>query len=795
MIRVSLKGLAARRLRTALTCLAIVLGVALVSAAFTITDTMRAASGSLSSSAYDGTDAVVSAKLAYTPGTDSWTQAPVIPASVLDTVKATPGVTAAAGDVTDTAQIIGDDGKPIGDGPYFGVGLDADVAADSGLTPFKLQDGRWAAGPGEVVLDAGTAEDEGFAVGDTAKVAVRGGAQEFEVVGTATFGTVKSLGVATSAVFDLEEAQRLFDKQGFDSVLVAGDAGVRERLAATVGSGLQVETAAAHDRFTLDGLDSFIGIIRVVLVVFGGIAVLVGAFTIFNTLSITVAQRSRELGMLRMVGASRRQVLRSVLAEALVLGVLASVVGVVSGLGLAKLLDGVFAQLGLDLPDAGTVFETRTAVLGLVVGTLATLVAGLVPAIRATRVPPVAALRAASDASARTGIVARMVRGLVGILGRPAELVGGSAGRLARRNATRNPGRTLVTSLALVIGVSLVTLVTVVATGLKETTKDSLADRIDASHVVVGADGWSPIDPSIERELAGAPGVTAISSLRSDGALAMGDEEAVNIVDPATITRVFDFGWAEGSAAALRGLGTDGAVVDEGWAAEHGLTVGKTFSITTPKGKELDLRVLGIEDSPVIDSLGLGPVTISRQAAEGGFAAERNRMTLVRATDEQAVDRVLAAHPDAKALATPDYIDEQAAAVDPLLAIFGVLLGLCVIVSLFGIVNALVLAGFERTRELGTLRALGMSRRQMRRMVRHEGVITALLGGAIGIAVGLGLAAAVTSAFADEGLAFAVPVPALIGFVVLAALAGVLAAALPARRASRLNVLDALAYE
>jgi putative ABC transport system permease protein len=793
--RVALKGLAARKLRTALTALAIVLGVALVSAAFTLTDTMRTASDSLSSSAYDGTDAVVSAKLAFEPGAESMTQAPPIPASVLDRVKRIPGVTAAAGDISDEAQVIGRDGKPVGEGPYFGVGLDSKAAAGTGLTPFALEDGRWAAGPGEVVLDVTTAEDQGLGVGEQATVAVRGGAEKFTVVGTATFGDVKSLGRATVAVFDLAVAQDVFAKEGFDSILVAGDSGVRRAVAQAVGADYRVQTGAEHDRFELEGLDAFIGIIRIVLIAFGGIAVLVGAFTIFNTLSITVAQRARELGLLRMVGASRRQVLRSVLLEALVLGIGASVVGVLAGFGLAKLLEGVFASLGLALPDAGTVFAARTVVVALAVGTLATLVAGLVPAIRATRVAPVAALRDASDASARTGIVARAIRGAVSILGRPAELVGGSAGRLARRNATRNPGRTLATSLALVIGVALVTLVTIVAAGLKDTTKDSLTERITASHVVTNADGWSPIDQKIDAELRNAAGIRAVSSLRTDGALAAGDEEAVNIVDPKTITSVFDFEWAEGSATTLRELGTTGAVVDEGWAKEQGLGVGDAFSITTAKGKELALEVRGIESSPILDALGLGPITVSTQAAEGAFAAERNRMTLVQAEDRGALERTLAAFPDAKVQTTGAYADEQAAVVDTLLAIFAVLLALCVLVSLFGIVNALVLAGFERTRELGTLRALGMSRRQMRRMVRHEGIVTALLGAALGITAGLGLALAVTSAFADEGLAFTVPVPALALFVGIAVLAGILAAVLPARRAARLNVLDALAYE
>ncbi len=791
MIRVGLKGLAARPLRTALTALAIVLGVALVSAAFTLTDTMRSAAGALSSSAYDGTDAVVSAELPFEKGAESWTTRPTISAETLDRVREQPGVDVAVGDVTDSAQVLGADGKPIGDGPYFGVGFDARTPGSERLTPFALREGHWAAGPGEVVLDVATAEEAGLALGDRVRIAVRGGAREFRLAGTTTFGEVESLGAATTAVFDLRAAQDLFDKRGrYDSVLVAGD--VR---GLDAGPGTQIDAAADHDRFALSGLDTFIGILRIVLVAFGAIAVLVGAFTIFNSLSITVAQRSRELGLLRLIGASRRQVLRSVLVEALALGVVASIVGVFAGLGLAKLLDGVFSSVGMALPDAGTVFATRTVIVALAVGTVATVLAGLVPAIRATRVAPVTALREAADASARRGIVARFVAAAVGLVGRPAQAVGGPAGGLARRNATRNPGRTLTTSLALVIGVALVTLVTIVATGLKDSTTASLTDRIAASHVVIGADGWSPIDPEIDRALRGTPGVDGVTSLRTDGALAFGDEEGVNIVDPGTVGRLFDFDYQDGASTTLASLGADGAVVDEGWATEHRLGVGERFSITAPTGRELDLVVRGVETSPVIDALGLGPITIGTAAADGAFAGERNRWTLAQAADPAALRAAVAAFPDAKVQTTAAYAAEQAAVVDDLLAVFLVLLVLCVLVSLFGIVNALVLATFERTRELGTLRALGMSRRQMRRMVRHEGVITALLGAALGIAAGLGLAAAVTTAFAEEGLTFAVPAGTLGAFVLVAVLCGVLAAVLPARRAARMNVLEALAYE
>jgi putative ABC transport system permease protein len=345
------------------------------------------------------------------------------------------------------------------------------------------------------------------------------------------------------------------------------------------------------------------------------------------------------------------------------------------------------------------------------------------------------------------------------------------------------------------IGVALVTLVTVVAQGLRDTTTGSLERRIAATHVITGADGWSPTDPAVAARLGKTPGVAAVTAVRQDGALAFGDKEIVNSVDPETVGGLFTFDWAEGSDAALTGLGTDGAIVDEGWATEQGLAVGERFSVTSAKGTELTLAVRAIEKSPVLDAIALGPITVSQAAFERTFESDRNLLTFMRAEDDADLGAALAAFPDAKALAKGAYVDQLTADIDSLLAIFYVLLALAVIVSLFGIVNTLVLSTFERTRELGMLRAVGMSRRQIRRMVRHESIITALLGAGLGIVAGLGLAAIVTSLLADEGLTFAVPAGSLVVLVIVAVIAGVVAAILPARRASRLDPLSALAYE
>jgi putative ABC transport system permease protein len=378
------------------------------------------------------------------------------------------------------------------------------------------------------------------------------------------------------------------------------------------------------------------------------------------------------------------------------------------------------------------------------------------------------------------------VRGVVSVIGRPAERLGGSAGDLARRNAMRQPGRTFSTAAALTIGVALVTLVTVVGAGIKDVTTSSLERRVSADHIVVAQDDWSPMDPAVAADIARVPGAT-VGTLSQDAGSAFGDAEIVNGLDAKGLLAL-DI--TEGEER----LAGDDAVVDSGWATEHKLGVGDAFTLTSPKGTKLGLTVRGIEKSPVLDMLGLGPITIGAPVYARAFENDRSVLTLVKGGDDAALKAALASHPDVKLQTEAKWIDTRAASLDQLLAIFYVLLALAVIVSLFGIVNTLVLSTFERTRELGMLRAVGMSRRQMRRMVRHESVITALLGALTGIALGLGLAAIVVGAFGDAGLAFTVPAGSLVAFVVVAIVAGVLAAIAPARRAAKMSPMEALSH-
>ena len=849
MTRVALKGMLTRRMRVFLTALSIVLGVAMVTGAYTLTDTMLGAAKDLSSESYDGTDAVVTAHQEFVTSSDGGYSKPTVDAGALDRVRQQPGVQAAIGSISDEARLVDSKGKTIGSGPYFGAGLDTrDRATADRLLPFRLSAGRFATGPGEVVIDKGTSEKEGVTPGESIRIAASGPARNFRVVGVATFGSVDSIGTATLALFELSAAQELYGKQGqFDEVLVAGRPGtdpaaLREDLKRSLGNDVSVFTAKEQDRFTLDGLTQFLGILQKILLGFGMVGVFVGAFIIFNTLSITVAQRTRELALLRSIGASRRQVMRSVLIEALAIGVIASLVGLVAGLGLAKGLQGVFAAADIELPQTDTVFATRTWVVGLLIGIGVTLIAALVPARRATRVPPVAVLREGGgdtgelrpprvavivtglgSAAVAAGMLApgigvggrvalmligtlvlfvgvallapRLVPPLARVLGAPAARFAGAAGRLARSNTTRNPRRTAATAAALMIGVALVSLVAVIGHGMRQSTTGEIEKSIGASHVIQSQDGWSGVDPAALEAAAGAPGVSVATGLRQDEGRAFDDKLRVDGVDPAAYGRAYNVDWKDGDDAALERLGPGQAIVREAYADKHDLAVGDRFELLSASGDKLAVTVAGIDRVPSLNPLYLGDVTIGNGDYGRMFATERLLVAFVDTSDAGAARKALAGFPDAELSTVDSFAKTSTEWVDSLLGILYVLLALSVLISLFGIVNTLVLSVFERTRELGMLRAVGMTRRQVRRMIRQESVMTALIGAVLGTALGLALAGLATYALSDEGLRYAVPVGTLIAFGIVAIIAGILAAILPARRAAKLDVLQALQYE
>jgi putative ABC transport system permease protein len=855
VIRFALRGLLGRKLRTILTALAIVLGVAMISGTYVLTDSISSAFDRIFTDIRKGSSAVITGKAAFHVSGDNGASVPTFDESLLSKVRALPDTAVAEGSVTsDATQLIGKDGKAIvfGGAPNLGFSI---ANGKSRFNPLVLLDGSWPSA-NQVVIDTSTANKKGFAVGDSIGVQAEGPVERVRISGLVKLSSDLSLGGATLAGFDLQTAQRLFGKQGqLDEIAVAAKPGVSDAELAQQIQGIlppdaQVRTAAAQARADAKDTEQFLSFLQDFLLAFGGVALFVGAFVIANSLSITIAQRTRELATLRMLGASRRQVLRSIIVEALVVGVLASVVGLFFGLLLAKGLFRLFDLVGFTLPHSGLVFQTRTVIVALAAGILVTLVASLRPAVRATRVPPIAAVR--EGATLPPGRFARfrgvgavalallgfallayglfahglgttsvllsmllgalliflgvalfsshLVQPLVRVLGWPATRIGGAAGQLARDNSRRNPQRTASTAAALMIGLALVTLVATLAAGIVASFTGAVNDlwkKSESDYAITAQNNFSPIPIAAAQAAAKAPGVEAVMNVRTGEVRAFDSTIFATAVNPAA-RELIALKWKDGSQAVLAHLGRDGAFVDNGYADSHHLVVGSPISLTFPNGSTGQFTIRGIFDPPTGGSP-FGSVTISTPTWDQHVAQPRNLYSFVAMRGDvteantSALERALADFPNAKVQTRQQFIDNQISGLSSVLNILYVLLALSVVVSLFGIVNTLVLTVFERTREIGMLRAIGMTRRQVRRMIRHESVITALIGAAIGIVLGIVLAGLLIVRV--DFIVFSFPTVQVIVFVLAAILVGILAAIFPARRAARLDPLQAIAYE
>jgi putative ABC transport system permease protein len=853
LIRFALKGLLGRKLRTALTAIAIVLGVAMVCGTFVLTDSIDKAFNSIFTDSRQGASAIVTGKPAFGLSDQGTSARPTLDESLLAKVQRLPSVAAAEGSVnSDATQLIGRNGKAIvsGGAPNLGFSI---ANPSSPFNPLTLVQGTWPHG-NEVVIDKATADKEKLKVGDLIGVQAEGPVRRMRISGLVRFGSVATIGGATLAGFDLPTAQKLFNKEGkLDEIAVAPKPGVSDQelvqeLRRVIPSTATVRTAAQQAREDAKGTNQFISFLRGFLLAFAGIALFVGSFVIANSLSITIAQRTREFATVRTIGGSRRQVLASIVIEALATGVIASVIGIAAGVALARGLFSLFDAVGFTLPNSGLIFQARTVVVSLLVGVLVTLLASLRPAIRATRVPPIAAVREGAvlpeSRFARyrlpgsilltvAGFAAllwslfgpglgtrailiwmglgalliffgvallaeRLIRPLAASLGAFAPRLGGAAGALARDNARRNPQRTASTAAALMIGLALVTLVAVLASGITSTFRDAVNGLWGgADYAITAQNNFSPIPVSVANSAAKTDGVEAVGNVRTGEAQAFGKRIFVTAVDPAT-GKIFSIDWKQGSPQVLSSLGDNGAFVDDGYATTHHLRVGSPIEITFPNGKRKRFVVKGIFKPPTGGSP-FGPVTISASTFDRYNANPRNLYSFVRMRGGQtpenqaALERRMKAFPNAKVQTREQFIDNQISGLNSVLNVLYVLLALSVIVSLFGIINTLVLTVFERTRELGMLRAIGMTRRQVRRMIRYESVITALIGGALGIALGIVLGALMVARV--DFIAFSLPVTQIVIFAILAIVVGILAAIFPARRAARLNVLEALQYE
>ena len=841
MIAVALKGLAGRKVRALLTALAVVIGISMVSGTYILTDTMQKSFDGLFAATYEKTDAVISGKEIVKNSTTG--SSARVPAALLTQVQDLPEVGEAGGLITpdeaNIADIIGKDGKKVA---RESVGASYD-AKHPEFTPLKLKTGAWPKGPQQIVVDAGTVAKQHYELGDTIKVSSLGKKATYELSGTVKYGDVDSLGFASIVAWDLKTAQTVLHRaDSYDSISISAAKGTSSKelvraVQPLVPGALQVKDSDKQAKDDAQELDSSMSILKYFLLGFGAVALLVGAFVIFNTLSITVAQRTREFATLRTLGASRKQVMRSVIAEGLVIGLLASLIGLVVGIGLAKGMVALFTTMGFELPDASTVIAPRTIVLSILVGTVTTLVASILPAKRATRVPPIAAVREGSTlppsryaahtpkaglvvAGASLGAVLialfagglsgvatggllgggvlglflgmallapRLVAPLARIVGWPARRRG-VAGELAGANAVRNPGRTASTAAALMIGLTLVTLVAVLASSLGASGTSAIKKEVRADYVIDGKDG-QPFRAAEGDRLEQVSGVKSASHVRSDVAIVDGKERQVDGVDPATIAHFYKFRWVKGSEHALGQLGTDGAILKKDYAKDHHLAIGKTIQVTMPSGAKRTLVVRGIHN-PRADLL--AAVSMSQKGFDQIAPQPRNSLTFLDGGSDAPVKAQVEGFGDATFHTGSGYAADKAKEMAKVLSMLYVLLGFSVIVSLFGMVNTLVLSVFERTREIGMLRTIGMTRRQARQMIRHESIITALIGAALGLGVGTALAWIV---MAKWHLPLALPVNTLFAFTLIAVLAGVGAAVMPARRASRLNVLEALQYE
>jgi putative ABC transport system permease protein len=851
MLALSLRGISARKLRTALTAFAIVLGIALVSGTYLLTDTIDRTFDQVFQTANEGVDVAVTPKRLFSNDQNGM-PAP-LKASVLAQVKRTPGVALAAGSLFEQGLIFDKQDDPLitTGAPMF----IADVPPQR-FNPFSIVAGHVPRGPHEVALDRTHAGQAHFKLGDAVRLSGKGPQERFTLVGIAQFGQTNSFAGAAVALVTTASAQRLLQLPGqFTTIQIAAQPGVTPaRLAADVrtaiGGDYTVRTGAQQAHSQAKDVQDQLGFLRTLLSVFAGIVLFVGAFLIVNTFSMTVAQRTRELALLRMIGASRRQVLRAVLGEALLLGLIASAIGFLAGFALAPALKGLFKAFGADLPAEGIVFRPRTLIVSLLAGTLITVVAAAAPAVRATRVAPIAALQdaaslprgraarwrtplasglaligvvllclglfgsasggsAAALVGAGAGVVFigvgllafHIVRPLAAAVGAPLERLRGVSGRLSRENATRNPRRTASTSAALMIGVALVAFVTVFAAGLKTSIADQVNTGLNGQLVVESKLFDQPLPVAATAVIARTPQVATITAVRfGEARVAGAGKSAVTGVDPATFGTVYNLDWKQGSVATLRGLDLHGVLVAKDWAKDHHVMVGSPVALTTPTGARLALTVRGIYDDKAHV---LANLTVANALMAPAFNVTGNSFLLgsiVPGADADTVrDRVAAAlkrdYPAVKVHTKQGFIDERYGMVDQLLLFFYVLLALTVVISLFGILNTLMLAISERTRELGMLRAIGTSRRQVRQLVRYESVITSLIGAVLGVVLGVIFAVLLTIPLRSQGFAISIPVASLVLLLVVAAIFGVLAAIWPARRAAKLDVLEALAYE
>ncbi len=846
MLKIAVRGIRNHKARFAATTFAVVLGVSFVVASFVLADTIRSAFDDLFSEITEGVELSVRSSDAIGSSGPEGSQRRPVREELLEVVHGTEGVAVASGQVEGFARVVTPDGEPVTatGAPLIGVGW----GPHEELSPITLERGAKPDGPGEVAVDRGTAEDFDLEVGDRVTVEVATGVVPAELVGIFTFGETNSLLGARLTAFEPEAAQAAFDSEGFfQSIAVAlepdADVGaVAQRLEGVLPDGLEVVTGQTVADENASEVNEFVDVFGNVLLGFAAVALFVSAFYIHNTFTIILGQRTRELGLLRAVGASPGQVTRSVLAEAVVIGVVASVVGVGFGLLTALGLEALLGMAGLDFPATGLELRARSWVLAVVVGVGVTLLSSLAPARRAGRVSPVVAMggaAAAVGAGSRRSVVGVVLVGVgavlialglavaqgapavlgslgvgavavfVGIarlgplfagpvaavLGAPLRRVFGMPGRLATENASRNPERTASAASALMIGLALVTMAAVAGRSMTATFADAVEESV-AADLVVSASGFGSFSPAFAEEIAELEEVGAVTPVRFGSFRFGGEERSAVGVDPRGAQALFEL---DALAGSLGDLDASSLAVHEDPAEDLGLGVGDEVDVEFTRSGETTLRVAAVYSDATL----VGNYLVSTEGWGERFNVATDSLVLVGAAEgvdveelEEATTRVAEAYPALAVENRAEFRESQQDQFSQILVAVNGMLGLAVLIAGLGIANTMALSVFERTRELGLLRAVGMTSRQARRMIRWESVVVAVFGGVLGVAVGLLFGVVVVAALPSSVAArLVVPTTTVVLTLVAAGVVGLLAAIFPARRAGRLRVLSAIAHE
>ena len=840
MFRLSLKMTLARKGRLLLTSLAIILGTSFLAGTSIFSATVNSTFDRLFTDVFRDVDAYVRSTSSVDTGFGE--QRAPSPISALETILGVEGVSAAVGDMQSYARVIGKDGKPLGEDqgpPTFGG-----IASSSVAGLWNTESGRLPIGPKEVMLDRTTAEAGKFAIGDTVRVNALSGTREFSLVGIANYGDISSPGGATFALFDQPTASEFLLKPGFvDAFLIQGDGTLSdEALAKAIDSALlpsdklETLTGAQITEETTSQIKTVLGFFTTFLTAFSFIALGIGCFVIYNVFSITAAQRQRESALLRAIGASRRQVTNSLIVEAVVIGLVGSTLGFIFGIGLSQALSALLNAIGLEIPTTGLTINSSAIFSTVLVGTIITTLSAILPALRSGRVPPLAAIRETA-LDVVTGLTRRVIIGLVFmilgvvalvasingaeviflglgvlavfagvlvlgpaiskpvamLLGKPVARLRGITGAMSQQNAARNPKRTARTAAPVLIGVALVTSFTALAASIKSEIRESIGSSFRGDFALsVNSRGFGGIPTSVTDQIDQLPEVQTATGVGFIAAKVGDESPFVLVFNPKTADGLYNLEMIEGRQS---DLGKDEIFIEQDKSIEKNLPVGSNVQVTLIDGRSIQLKVAGTYKNAY------GNYVVSRELFEGVatplFDSFVYISTNTNVSDENARTAISAISADlgvGTLESRTEYIDSQAAQIDQFLALIYGLLFLSVIIAIVGIIITLLLSVFERRHEIGLLRSVGMTRSQVRTMVRWESVITSLFGAVTGVLLGIVTGVVIVVSLNESGIsAFTLPITSTIFILIGSFIIGVIAAVFPAWRATRTEIITAIA--